>query len=130
MTTNILAIPQLPVWDEPFVVVTGSDFREVIQFLEPGDGDVPLAITGVEFAATIRSADDTTLELIKATTQAGTLIVEGAEGKLSFAVPASATERLQIGEAIGDIVAMADGVRINLCAANGPQKFVIRAGLA
>lgn len=130
MTTNILAIPQLPVWDEPFVVVTGSDFREVIQFLEPGDGDVPLAITGVAFTATIRSVDDTTLELIKATTQAGTLIVDGAEGKLSFAVPASMTGQLQIGEAIGDIVAMADGVRINLCAANGPQKFTIRAGLA
>lgn len=128
--TNILAIPQLPVWDTPFTIVTGSDFRDAIQFLEPGDGTLPLAITGVDFAATIRSGADHELILFEASTQAGTMVVDGPNGTLSFAVPAATTLRLEAGDAVGDIVAIADGMRVNLCAAYGPQQFVIREGLA
>ncbi|MBG0809845.1 hypothetical protein IY145_10685 [Methylosinus sp. H3A] len=128
--TNILSIPQLPAWE--FTIATGSDFRDAIQFLADTTVDpaIPLAITGVEFAATIRRADDTEFVLVEASTQTQTMTVDGPAGTLSFAIPATTCSNLEEGDAICDIVAIADGARVNLCKDNGPLKFTIRAGLA
>ena len=130
--TNILSLPPLPGSWDPFVVATGSDFRSSIQFIadDTADPAIPLAITGIAFAATIRSASDTEDVLFEASTQAGTMTIDGAAGVLSFAVLASVTSSLEAGDALCDIVAIADDMRINLCADNGPLKFTIRVGLA
>jgi hypothetical protein len=128
--TNILSIPQLPAWE--FVIATGSDFRDAIQFLADASVDpaVPLAITGVDFEAKIRSAVDNEDILLEASTGASTMTVDGPAGTLSFAIPAASCSKLEVGEAVCDIIASADGARVNLCKDNGPLKITIRAGLA
>lgn len=129
MTTNILSLPQLPAWE--FVITTGADFRDSIQFIDgSGGSDVPLAITDIAFEATIRSAADSLDVLFEASTAAQTMTIDGPAGILSFAVPAETCSQLEEGAAIGDIVAVADGARINLSKDNGPLKFTVRVGLA
>lgn len=127
--TNILALPQLP--QMTFEIVTNADFRDGLQFLQDAAADpaAPLNIGGIAFRASIRSADDSASELVSASTAQGTIKLDPEQGVMAFAVPASALQNLEAGEAIGDIVAEADGCVINLCKDSGPLKFTIRRGL-
>lgn len=128
--TNILALPQLP--QMSFTIVTNADFRDGLQFLQDATvvPAVPLDLTGIAFRASIRVANDEISELISASTEQGTISVDPAQGIMAFALPASAFDSLNEGDAIGDIVAEAPGYVINLCKDNGPLTFTIRRGLS
>lgn len=130
--TNILSLPQLPQMD-PFVIATDSDFRDGVQMLLDDSVDPPIAvdIAGIAFRATIRAADALEDEvLIFAATADGTLTIDAPNGLVRFALPADALRNLEPQTAYGDLVAVADGVTINLSKDHGPLEFTIRRGLA
>lgn len=125
--TAILQLPQLP--QTAIVVATNADLRDALFFVA-GDPPAAIDISGIAFVCTVRAADAREDEILfRAATAESTFVVSGAAGKLGFAVPATALANLEQGEAVGDLLAMADGVIVNLSKDNGPIHFTIRRGL-
>jgi hypothetical protein len=127
--TNILSLPQID--NAPFRIVTNADFRDGVQFLQDVTVDpaVPLDISGISFRVAIRDPAQLDEVLLTASTADGTIVVDGENGVISFAIPAAQLQHLEAMDAVGDIVAEADGVVICLTKENGPVPFLIRRGL-
>jgi hypothetical protein len=129
--TAILQLPQIDA--TTFTVVTNADFRDAFLFVADDTVDPPIAIdlTGIAFRAQARRAGALEDEILfEARTDDGTFAADAAQGVLAFAVPRASLANLEAGDAFGDLLAIADGMTINLSKDNGPIRFTIRRGLA
>jgi len=110
MTTNILQLPQL---SGSLNVTTNADLRVTLQFVAAGT-NTPLDLTGIAFESEWRLASDNNQVGLRLTTANGLLINGGANGSLSWLVPAAQLKQLASGAYVSDLLAIADGATINL----------------
>jgi hypothetical protein len=124
--TNILLIPQMTA---TFHIVTNADWVDQIIIPIADNPTSPLDITGIDFYSELRALEDDPNILISMSTQNGLLINEGANGKLRWQVRYDALRDIKVSSGVLDILALADGNRVNLFQEAGPADVAIRAGV-
>jgi hypothetical protein len=105
------------------VYATASNAATLLTFLP-----VPFDLTGIEFVGEVRKAVEKHEVFLAMSTDAGTLINGGVSGYLSFNVPRSLLAVIDPGSYVLDIIAFADGVRVNLFPAE-PASLLVNAGV-
>ena len=120
--TNVLALPQI---SPPLAIATNADFRGALTFT-PGGGGAAIDISGIAFHMQVRLASDETQIALDLSTANGLLINGGTNGVLSWVVPAAQTAEIAPGAYVADLLAIADGAVVNLCAAAPLAVTVIR----
>lgn len=108
--TNILLLPEM---SGSLSITNNGDWRQAIQFVANGT-TTPIDLTGITFRSQVRSMAGSSVVLLDLSTVDGTLVVDHANGKLSWAVPAAALASLS-GAYVTDIIAVGDGITRNLC---------------
>jgi hypothetical protein len=137
LTTNISSLPQI---SATIIIATNADWRDTIQFQWPTgatNAGQPIDLTGISFAFQLRSSVDNSGILLNLSTSTGTLVVDAAQGTLTFAVPhkipvSGTTDHmcnLPPGLAVADLIATAEGIVINLCQVGGPLQVTINRGV-
>lgn len=127
MTTRILDLPEI---GGELSFATNADFRGALAFVEgPEISPTPIDITGIAFALQVRSSEDNVIVTINGSTTGASpcLFNGGATGVLKWVFPASGLYHLPAGSYVADLIAEADGARINLCPA--PIAVTIRRGV-
>lgn len=122
--TNILTLARSG-YQGTFTVANNADWLDSIAFTV---SSAPIDITGIAFEANMRSEAGGHEIFLALSTGAGTLTNGGASGVLSFNVPALTMGKLNPGNYVIDILAIADGHTINLYQA-GPAKVVVDEGI-
>jgi hypothetical protein len=123
--TNILLLPQIRA---SFVVVSNGDWRDEIEFTQAPVSLLPLDITGIAFHAQMRSAIRDAVIVLDMSTTNGKLQNGGANGRLTWAVPADDLKQVS-GDYVMDILAIADGMTINICQKAGPAAITVNKGV-
>lgn len=123
MTTQILNLPPL---SGSLTIVNNADWRQTWPFA--GSGGAAIDITGIAFEMQIRSADDDTMIVLDLSTANGGLVAGGAAGTLQAIAPYAMTSQIPPGAYLADIVATADGARVN-CFPAGPASVTVVAGV-
>jgi len=128
--TNILQIPQI---QATFNIARNADWVDDIIFPVPGTPANPLNISGIAFFAQVRPAEEDPNILLDLSTLNGGLVNGGDTGQLSWHVSHAAMLAVPLiavlNTAVMDILAVADGYRINLCQESGPAQIVIHHGV-
>lgn len=120
--TNILALPQMT---GSLSITNNGDWRQTIQFVATGT-TTPIDLTGISFHSQVRSSAESAVVLLDLSTDDGTLVIDAPAGRLSWAVPESMLTTLR-GDYVTDIIAEAEGIRVNLCA--DPLTLLVRHGV-
>lgn len=124
--TNINSLPQL---SAGFTIANNADWTDVLQITE-ADNTTPLDITGITFESTIRETADSVKSLLTLSTDAGTYLNGGANGQLSFNVPALMLLDVPAGDFEMDLVASDNtGRRVNMFAQSGNARVTVHRGL-
>lgn len=128
--TNILQLQQL---QATFNIARNADWVDEIIFPVPGSPSNPLNLGGIEFFAQVRPAEEDPNILLDLSTQNNGLVNGGNNGKLSWHVlhqTMLAVPLIRVlNAAVMDILAVADGYRINLCQEVGPAQIIIHHGV-
>lgn len=127
MTTRILDLPDI---GGELSFSTNADFRGAIAFVEgPENAPTPIDISGISFSLQVRASEDNAVVTLNGSTEGGTphLMNGGATGVLKWVFPAIGLYHLPTGAYVADIVAEAEGVRLNLCPA--PITVTVRKGV-
>lgn len=123
--TNVLLLPQL---SGSVILATNADFRLAVQFVQAGTTTTALDITGIAFRQQWRLAASTGDIGLELSTDNGLLVNGGANGVLSWAVPAGISKTIPPGAYLGDLLAEADGAIVNLFVA-APLTVTVNGGL-
>lgn len=124
MTTTVLALPQL---SGSLAIATNGDLRESLLFTQ-ADKVTPLDLSGITFKMQVRLTSDPTQVALDLSTDNGLLINGGANGILTWLVPAVETAQIAPGAYEADLLAIAAGAQINLCQ-NGSITVTVNEGL-
>jgi hypothetical protein len=89
---------------------------------------LPMDISGITFEANMRSEVGDAQVYLALTTLGTNFVNGGIIGTLSFNVPHTVMQRLRPGSYVLDIVAIADGVTINLFP-DGPASVLVKQGV-
>jgi hypothetical protein len=111
--TNILALPQI---SGSLTIATNADLRAALQFTQAGSS-AALDLTGISFHMQVRPAAGNPAIALDMSTANGLLTNGGANGLLSWLVPAAQVAQMAPGAYVADLVAIADGAIVNLCQA-------------
>lgn len=122
--TNILALPQI---SGSLSLATNGDLRASLGFTQ-ANSSTAIDLTGIAFRMQVRLASDATQIALDLSTDNGLLINGGANGLLSWVVPAAMTAQIAPGAYVADLLAIADGATINLCAA-APLAVTVTQGV-
>jgi len=124
--TNILKIPQMTAI---FHIARNADWVDHIVFPKPDDAATVLDITGIDFYAQLRPLEDDPNILVDMSTDNNMLVNSGMTGILSWRVPYSIMRWVKISSGVLDILAIADGHRVNLFQEAGPAEVIVRSGV-
>lgn len=133
--TNIANLPQIVA---AFEVTVNSDWRDTIQFQwAPGTDKAgqPIYLAGIEFYSQVRDENDSESVLLDMSTKNGLLTKNDNLGTLSFSVPRdgdspSAMSKLKANTTPNvDIIAVGDGMIINLMQVSGPATVTVTTGI-
>lgn len=126
MTTTILQLIGRQIGISA-AIETNADYRASLLFTQVGSTSA-LDLTGIAFHSQIRPAVGSAEILLDLSTDNGLLINGGTSGMLSWLVPESVTKLLPPGAAVADLLAIADGVILNLCQ-GAPMTVTIAQGV-
>lgn len=114
MPTNIGLLPQIQGSLPP--IVKNGDWRWSIQFVQANNPATPVDITGIAFELQLRSKASDPQVFLDTSTALGNVTNGDTNGTLTWGVPQSALVNITNGNYLADLIAVADGKTINLCA--------------